>query len=231
MDVSIRPRARPDDEDLAPVIGAPTFTDRDGNVGEVRSPTSGGKGGGRAQVAMNTDAGRDYARQFNEDDSYGYYNQRGEYVSPFTDMRDGGGRNQSGNYFVGGGLLSTIGNLLKVRPVGPASERDPMTGDYIIPRSQIGFTSIADMFDQGGPQASGGGFRDGGMAGNVLNMLNRIGNNESMRRPTGLSVVQDGAGYSVVDADGNIIRDMFPTPEDALYYMQNFHLGSIDYYG
>ena len=230
MDVSIRPRARPDDEDLAPVIGAPTSTDSGGNTYEVRSPTSGGKGGGRAQVAMNTDMGKAYARQFNEDDSYGYYNQRGEYVSPFTDMRDGGGKNQSGNYFVGGGLLSTIGNLLKVRPVGPASERDPMTGDYIIPRSEIGFTSLADAFDQGGPQASGGGFRDGGMAGNFLNMLNRIGNNESMRRPTGLSVVQDGANYAVVDADG-IIQGGFPTPEEALYYMQNFHLGSIDYYG
>jgi hypothetical protein len=171
---------------------------------------------------MNTEFGQAYADQFNKDDSYGYYNQRGEYVSPFTDMRDGGGMNQSGNYFVGGGLLSTIGNLLKVRPAGAASERDPITGDYIVPKSQIGFTSIADMFDQGGPQASGGGFRDGGMAGNVLNMLNRIGNNESMRRPTGLSVVQDGAGYAVVGPNG-LIMDGFANPEDALYYMQNYY--------
>ena len=222
MDTSLRPRARPDDEDLAPVIGAPTFTDRDGNVGEVRMPTSGGKGGGRAQVAMDTNIGEAYARQFNADDNYGYYNEQGEYVSPFTDATDGGGKNQSGNYFVGGGLLSTIGNLLKVRPSGAASERDPMTGEYSVPRSQIGFASLADALDQGGPQASGGGFRDGGSIGNFMNMLNAVGNNESIRRPTGVRVVQDGMMYAVEGPQG-LIMDGFSTPDEALYYMQNYY--------
>lgn len=127
----------------------------------------GGKGGGRPDIDPNEVS----ESKLNTDKSYGYYGPDGKYVSAFVDMRDGGGKNQSGNYFVGGGLFSALANALKIRPAGAASARDPETGDYIVPRSNIGYANVTDMFDRGGPQASGGKFQGGGGYSAAANML------------------------------------------------------------
>lgn len=42
----------------------------------------------------------------------------------FRDMFDGGGAGQSGDKFMGGGLLSLLGNALGIAPYGAARERD-----------------------------------------------------------------------------------------------------------
>lgn len=145
----------------------------------------GGKGGGRPDI----DPSKVADSKYNNDKNYGYYRPDGTYVSAFMDMRDGGGKNQSGNYFVGGGLFSALANALKIRPAGAASARDPETGDYIVPRSDIGYANVTDMFDRGGPQASGGKFQGGGGYSNMANFLYGLsGQDFGERVPYGSSV-------------------------------------------
>ena len=145
----------------------------------------GGKGGGRPDI----DPSKVADSKYNNDKNYGYYRPDGTYVSAFVDMRDGGGKNQSGNYFVGGGLFSALANALKIRPAGAASARDPETGDYIVPRSDIGYANVTDMFDRGGPQARGGKFQGGGGYSNMANMLYDLsGKDFGERVPYGSSV-------------------------------------------
>lgn len=145
----------------------------------------GGKGGGRPDI----DPNKVSESKFNTDKSYGYYGPDGKYVSAFVDMRDGGGKNQSGNYFVGGGLFSALANALKIRPAGAASARDPETDDYIVPREQIGYANVTDMFDRGGPQARGGKFQGGGGYSAAANMLYGLSGQEFGERvPYGSSV-------------------------------------------
>ena len=49
-------------------------------------------------------------------------------------------------------------------------------GDYIVPRENIGFRNVADMFDRGGPQAAGGAYRGAPYnMSNIFNALNKIG--------------------------------------------------------
>ena len=92
-------------------------------------------------------------QQFNNDGSYGYYNNQGRYVPFIVDAFDGGGMNTTDTYFKGAGPVSTLLNVAKVRPMGDV-EKDA-SGNYLVPREQIGFRDVEDMRDRGGPQASG----------------------------------------------------------------------------
>jgi len=149
---------QPSVSSVQPVAGAPA---------QANSGSSGGKGGGRPDI----DPSKVADSKLNNDKNYGYYRPDGTYVSAFVDMRDGGGKNQSGNYFVGGGLFSSLANALKIRPAGAASERDPSTGEYIVPREDIGYRDFKDMRDRGGPQASGGKFQGAGGYSGMANFL------------------------------------------------------------
>lgn len=150
---------------VQPVAGAPA---------QANSGSSGGKGGGRPDI----DPSKVADSKLNNDKNYGYYRPDGTYVSAFVDMRDGGGKNQSGNYFVGGGLFSSLANALKIRPAGAARERDPETGEYIVPIADIGYRDFKDMRDRGGPQASGGKFQGAGGYSGMANFLYGLSGNE-----------------------------------------------------
>ncbi len=156
----IRPKERP--EGLKPVGGdSPKASDR-------TKSGSGGKGG-RKDVNPSTKTGKSAITR-SRGGGFGYYDDRGKYVSAFTDAFDGGGANQSGTYFAGG-PLSNILNVMKVAPKG--------SGD--VPRERIGYRDMADMFDQGGPQASGGGFRGAGGFSGLGNIANMLTGNQSER--------------------------------------------------
>lgn len=127
---------------------------------------SGGKGGGKPDIASNKVSSNPY----NTDKSYGYYNDQGKYVSALQDMFDGGGRNQSGNYFEGAGAISSMLNAAKIRPAGAARERDAQ-GNYVVDRADIGYRDINDWFDRGGPQASGGKFQGLGTYSGLANLI------------------------------------------------------------
>ena len=129
---------------------------------------SGGKGG-RKDVNPETKTGKSAITR-SRGGGFGYYDDRGKYVSAFTDAFDGGGKNQSGTYFAGG-PISNILNVMKVAPKG--------SGD--VPRERIGYRDMADMFDQGGPQASGGGFRGAGGFSGIGNIANMLTGNQSER--------------------------------------------------
>ena len=161
---------------VQPVAGAPAQA--------RQSAGSGGKGG-RPDI----DPSKVADSKFNNDKNYGYYRPDGTYVSAFEDRRDGGGKNQSGNYFVGGGLFSSLANALKIRPAGAARERDPKTGEYIVPIADIGYRDFKDMRDRGGPQASGGEFQGGGHYSGIANFLYDLsGKDFGERVPYGSSV-------------------------------------------
>ena len=137
----------------------------------------GGKGGNR-DIDVRGESGQQHLREmqakYNTDNSYGYYNNAGQYIPFSVDIRDGGGMNTSGNFFKGAGPLSTALNVAKVRPAGPASEKDA-SGNFIVPREQIGFRDTTDMGDRGGPQASGGQYEGAGTISTIFNMLDVLG--------------------------------------------------------
>ena len=168
---------------------------------------SGGKGGGRPDISPDKVS----ESKYNTDNSYGYYDASGKYVPAFVDMRDGGGKNQSGNYFVGGGILSGLLNAAKVRPAGGA--REMQDGEYVVPIADIGYRDIRDMFDRGGPQASGGRFQGGGQLSGLANLgYNLTGREFGERTPYGPSVPTAapartgggvGGGSSMVTSDAS----------------------------
>ena len=137
----------------------------------------GGKGGSNPDLDPREDREllRRRIRETTTDNKWGYYAPSGEYVSGFRDRFDGGGKNTTGTYFVGGGPLSTLANVAKIRPAGMASERDAQ-GNYIVPRENIGFRNVAHMTDRGGPQAAGGAYQGGpyGIS-NIFNALDYLG--------------------------------------------------------
>jgi len=147
---------------------------------------SGGKGG-QKDVNPETKSGKSAITR-SRGGGFGYYDDRGKYVSAFTDAFDGGGANQSGTYFAGG-PISNILNVMKVAPKG--------SGD--VPRERIGYRDLTDMFDQGGPQASGGGFRGAGGFSGLGNIANMLTGNQSER-----------VGY--YDEGGRFYEPPAPTP-------------------
>lgn len=162
-----------------------------GSAAQAQQRTGGGGKGGRPDI----DPSKVADSKYNNDKNYGYYRPDGTYVSAFVDMRDGGGKNQSGNYFVGGGLFSSLANALKIRPAGAARERDPETGEYVVPIADIGYRDFKDMRDRGGPQASGGKFQGAGGYSGMANFLYGLSGNEFGERvPYGSSVQPAPAG-------------------------------------
>lgn len=145
------------------------------------------------------------------DDKWGYYKPSGEYVSAFTDMFDGGGKNTTNTYFEGG-PLSTLLNVAKIRPAGMASERDAQ-GNYIVPRENIGFRNLEDMTNRGGPQASGGPYQGGpyGLS-NIFNALDQIGGVDQGER-----VAYDNPA---MDAYNRRIAGLMEVPQNSLAYLE-----------
>ena len=154
--ISLRPKVRPKNVPKLPIMGN---KDPEGRIG-VKGP----KGGGEAAKAR-VEVGSDIYKKYNNDGRYGYYNEQGYYVPADIDMRDGGGADNADTFFEGGGFLSLLANIAKVRPYG---QKDT-------PREQIGFRNIDDMFDRGGPQHSGGAYRGGGKISMLGNLADRIG--------------------------------------------------------
>lgn len=139
-----------------PIMGS---NDPQGRIG-----VAGPKGGGEAAKAQ-VEVGSPIFQQYNNDGKYGYYNNQGYYVPADIDMRDGGGMDTTDTFFKGGGLMSLLGNIAKIKPYG---QKDT-------PREQIGFRNVADMFDRGGPQHYDGKYRGGGKISMFGNMLDQIG--------------------------------------------------------
>ena len=78
---------------------------------------------------------------------------------------------------------------MKIRPAGAARERDPETGEYVVPLSDIGYANVTDMFDRGGPQARGGKFQGAGGYSGMANFLYDLsGKDFGERVPYGSSV-------------------------------------------
>lgn len=166
-----RPRIRP--SVIPPLNTDPNSVVRDGERASPmmgsRDPlgrigVAGPKGGGEAAKAR-VEVGSDIYNKYNNDGRYGYYNEQGYYVPADIDMRDGGGADNADTFFEGGGFLSLLGNIAKIRPYG---QKDT-------PREQIGFRNVADMFDRGGPQHSGGEYRGGGTISMLGNLADQIG--------------------------------------------------------
>lgn len=149
---------------------------------------SGGKGGAKPNYDLTDPKQREgfmEARaKYNNDNSYGYYNNQGQYVDFLTDATDGGGMNTTGTYFQGGGPISTLLNVAKIRPAGMSRETND-AGQYVVPRADIGFRDIADMTDRGGPQAMGGAYQGGpAFVSNIFNALDQIGGVDQGERVT-----------------------------------------------
>ena len=163
---------------------------------------SGGKGGGKPDIASNKVSSNPY----NTDKSYGYYNDQGKYVSALQDMFDGGGRNQSGNYFEGAGAISSMLNAAKIRPAGAARERDAQV-NYVVDRADIGYRDINDWFDRGGPQASGGKFQG---LGQYSTLANLIFGEQGQRTPYADQAA--AAAQAVKDLQNPMMWGVKPTP-------------------
>ena len=161
----IRPKKRP--EGLKPVSFG---SDDNGSKASSKASGSGGKGGGKSVDPSTSKGQKAIAASRTEKSGFGYYDDQGKYVPAYIDAFDGGGMNQQGTYFAGG-PLSNILNVAKVAPLG--------SGDA--PRERIGYRDLTDMFDEGGPQASGGGFRGAGGFSGLGNIANMLAGNESER--------------------------------------------------
>jgi hypothetical protein len=136
----------------------------------------GGKGGVKSQAldpVEDMDLINEQIAKYNNDGNFGYWNQSKDgmyrWVSPLTDAFDGGGQDKYGTAFYGGGPLSALGNAMKIRPMGMAREKGD-DGNYLVDRADIGYRNIKDMYDRGGPQASGGRFEGAGHYSEFANM-------------------------------------------------------------
>jgi hypothetical protein len=144
---------------------------------------SGGKGGSKPSYdpQIEGDLLQRAQAKYNNDNSYGYYNDQGQYVDFFTDATDGGGMNTTNTYFQGGPFSAYL-NALKVRPAGMARETNE-AGEYLVPRADIGFRDATDMGDGGGPQAMGGP-KMGLPISNIFNALDQLGGVDQGERVT-----------------------------------------------
>lgn len=180
-----RPKKRP--EGLKPVSFG---SDDNGSKASSKSNSSGGKGGGKSVNPSTSKGQKAITASRTKKSGFGYYDDAGKYVPAYIDAFDGGGMNQQGTYFAGG-PLSNILNVAKVAPLGAT--------EGLVPREEIGYRDLTDMFDQGGPQASGGGFRGAGGFSGLGNIANMLAGNESER-----------VGY--YDEGGRFYEPSAPTP-------------------
>mgnify|MGYP007032649188 CR=1 FL=1 len=183
------------------------------------SPSSKKKsgGGGKGGSNPNLDPREDREllqrriKETTQDDKWGYYAPSGQYVSGFKDMFDGGGKNTTGTYFEGG-PLSTLLNVAKIRPAGMARERDA-EGNYVVPSENIGFRNVTDMFDRGGPQASGGEYRGAPYGySNIFNALDKIGGVDQGER-----VAYDNPA---MEAYNRRVEGLLQTPQNSQAYLE-----------
>lgn len=133
----------------------------------------GGKGGKKSYDLTDPKQRENFLEaraKYNNDGNFGYYNDQGRWVGALTDAFDGGGQDQYGTAFYGGGPLSMIGNMMKLRPLGMAREKDD-DGKYLVDRADIGYRNIRDMYDRGGPQAEGGRFEGAGQYSEFANLI------------------------------------------------------------
>jgi len=157
------------------------------NVGAQAVPVarSGGGGkGGRPDINPNTNEGAEALamaqQKFNNDGSYGYYNNEGRYVGFLEDAFNGGGMNTTDTFFAGG-PLSNVLNVAKVRPMGMARETNDQ-GQFIVDRANIGYRDVTDMSDGGGPQFSGGPKMGGGTISAMANLIDFLGGTDQGER-------------------------------------------------
>ncbi len=147
-----------------------------GSPTAVNNSGGGGKGG-RPDINPNTNEGSEALAmaqaKFNNDGSYGYYNNQGQYVGFMEDAFNGGGMNTTDTFFAGGPLSNAL-NVAKVRPMGMARERDA-EGNFMVDRADIGYRDATDMTDGGGPQFSGGPKMGGGTVSAMANLIDFIG--------------------------------------------------------
>ena len=199
-----RPKKRP--EGLKPVSFG---SDDNGSKASSKASGSGGKGGGKSVDPSTSKGQKAIAASRTEKSGFGYYNDAGKYVPAYIDAFDGGGMNQQGTYFAGG-PLSNILNIAKVAPLGAT--------EGLVPREEIGYRDLTDMFDQGGPQASGGGFRGAGGFSGLGNIANMLAGNESERvgyydeggrfyQPPAPAPASAPASASILSAGQNTQRD------------------------
>ena len=160
-----------------------------------KSGGSGSKGGSKPSYDVTTMDGAkglyEAQKKYNFDDKYGYYNDSGQYVGFFQDATDGGGMNTTDTYFQGGGPISTLLNVAKIRPAGMSREKND-AGDFVVPRANIGFRDFTDMTDRGGPQAMGGEYQGGPLfVSNIFNALDQIGGVDQGERVTYASITPE----------------------------------------
>jgi hypothetical protein len=199
-----RPKKRP--EGLKPVSFG---SDDNGSKASSKSSGSSGKGGGKSVDPSTSKGQKAITASRTKKSGFGYYDDAGKYVPAYIDAFDGGGMNQQGTYFAGG-PLSNILNVAKVAPLGAT--------EGLVPREEIGYRDLTDMFDQGGPQASGGGFRGAGGLSGLGNIANMLAGNESER-----------VGY--YDEGGRFYEPPSPTPSPSgiLNAVQNNDASSLSY--
>ena len=160
------------------VSGGQTSGPVSGATPQAKSVLGGGGKGGVKSKALDPvedmDLINEQVAKYNNDGNFGYWNQDRDgmyrWVSPLTDAFDGGGQDKYGTAFYGGGPLSALGNAMKIRPMGMARETDDQ-GNYLVDRADIGYRNIKDMYDRGGPQASGGRFEGAGHYSEFANLI------------------------------------------------------------
>jgi len=149
-----------------------------GAAPQAKSILGGGGKGGVKSKALDPREDRELLQaqiaKYNNDGNFGYWGKSDDgmyrWVNWLQDATDGGGQDQYGTAFYGGGPISMIGNALKIRPSGMAREKDD-EGKYLVDRADIGYRNIRDMYDRGGPQAEGGRFEGAGHYSEFANML------------------------------------------------------------
>jgi hypothetical protein len=116
----------------APVKSSSDKSSKSSDVVERSGGLGGGKGAER-NAARYEKTSPENRLKSNTNRSYGYYDDSLKtYVPARIDRINGGGRNQSGAEFEGGGLYSALLNLVGVNPYGSQRER-PYGGNYQAP--------------------------------------------------------------------------------------------------
>jgi len=149
-----------------------------GATPQAKSILGGGGKGGVKSKALDPREDRELLQaqmaKYNNDGNFGYWGKSDDgmyrWVNPLTDAFDGGGQDQYGTAFYGGGPISMIGNAMKIRPLGMAREKGD-DGNYLVDRADIGYRDLKDMRDRGGPQASGGRFEGAGHYSEFANLI------------------------------------------------------------
>ncbi|WP_407491873.1 hypothetical protein [Pseudooceanicola sp. MF1-13] len=124
----------------------------------------------------------------------------------WADMFDGGGPGRSGNRYTGGPIARFGNNILD-----EMNFQSSWSGKQNGHSRPTGYTSFADMFDGGGPGASGGRFRGGGMMSVMGNLLGGAGQPEMQHaKPSApLPAVEKNPTRAIAEA---LLRNRNRTP-------------------